>query len=71
MYAFSISGFQEFDRKPTIFKYDELRLATQGFHTTMKLGEGGFGAVYKVVITTFLKETIYRSLCMWPIKAQQ
>ncbi|KAG0504688.1 hypothetical protein M758_11G071100 [Ceratodon purpureus] len=39
--------FEEFDVKPTIFSYNELRAATRDFHPDMKLGEGGYGAVYK------------------------
>ncbi|KAG0557513.1 hypothetical protein KC19_11G136600 [Ceratodon purpureus] len=42
--------FEEFDVKPTIFPYNELRLATRDFHPDMKLGEGGYGAVYKGVL---------------------
>lgn len=38
----------EYDVKPTIFTYNELRNATHDFHPDMKLGEGGYGAVYKV-----------------------
>ena len=34
--------------KPTIFTYNELRAATRDFHPDMKLGQGGYGAVYKV-----------------------
>lgn len=39
--------FEEYDVKPTIFTYRELETATQNFHPSMKLGEGGYGAVYK------------------------
>jgi hypothetical protein len=42
------SGFEEFDVKPTIFSYNELRAATRDFHSDMKLGQGSYGAVYKV-----------------------
>ena len=38
----------EYDVKPTIFTYNELRGATRDFHPDMKLGEGGYGAVFKV-----------------------
>lgn len=40
--------FEEFDVKPTIYSYNELRTATRDFHMDMKLGEGAYGAVYKV-----------------------
>lgn len=42
--------FEEFDVKPTIFPYNELRVATRDFHPDMKLGEGGYGAVYKGIL---------------------
>ncbi|KAG0564236.1 hypothetical protein KC19_8G094400 [Ceratodon purpureus] len=42
--------FEEFDVKPTIFSYNELRAATRDFHLDMKLGEGGYGAVYKGIL---------------------
>ena len=44
-----ITEFQEFDVKPTIFSYKELCHATKDFDPDMKVGEGGFGAVYKVI----------------------
>ncbi|KAM1091238.1 hypothetical protein ACFX2J_018546 [Malus domestica] len=31
------------------FSYDELRLATDNFHSSNKIGRGGFGTVYKVL----------------------
>jgi hypothetical protein len=40
--------FAEYEMKPTLFAYSELQKATRDFHPDMKLGEGGFGAVYKV-----------------------
>ncbi|KAG0624025.1 hypothetical protein M758_3G218500 [Ceratodon purpureus] len=42
--------FEEFDVKPTIFSYNELRIATRDFSEDMKLGQGGYGAVYKGVL---------------------
>ncbi|XVE88512.1 hypothetical protein DITRI_Ditri19aG0075100 [Diplodiscus trichospermus] len=33
--------------KPNTFSYSELKAATEGFSPSNKLGEGGFGAVYK------------------------
>ncbi|KAL3597797.1 hypothetical protein D5086_009434 [Populus alba] len=35
---------------PREFKYKELKKATSNFHESMKLGEGGFGIVYKGVL---------------------
>lgn len=55
MFLFQISNikicvaeFDEFDVKPTIYSYNELKAATRDFHIENKLGEGGYGAVYKV-----------------------
>ena len=42
--------FAEYDLKPTLFTYSELQKATRDFNVDMKLGEGGYGAVYKVPI---------------------
>ncbi|GJN07250.1 hypothetical protein PR202_ga25068 [Eleusine coracana subsp. coracana] len=35
---------------PTRIDYAEIRKATKGFHATMKLGKGGFGAVYRCTL---------------------
>ncbi|KAG0618722.1 hypothetical protein M758_4G087800 [Ceratodon purpureus] len=42
--------FEEFEVKPTIFPYSQLRNATRDFHPDLKLGEGAFGAVYKGIL---------------------
>jgi len=34
--------------KPTIFPYSVLKTATKNFDPNSKLGEGGFGSVFKV-----------------------
>lgn len=31
-----------------VFNYDELKSITNGFHSSNKVGEGGFGIVYQV-----------------------
>ncbi|KAH8942670.1 hypothetical protein BDL97_13G005100 [Sphagnum fallax] len=36
--------------KPTVYSYSVLKTATRNFHQGSKLGEGGFGAVYKGVL---------------------
>jgi hypothetical protein len=33
----------------TLYSYKELEIATNNFDKTLKLGEGGFGVVYKVI----------------------
>ncbi|KAG0603772.1 hypothetical protein M758_10G119500 [Ceratodon purpureus] len=43
----SACEFAEYEMKPTLFSYSELQRATRDFHPDMKLGEGGFGAVFK------------------------
>ena len=40
--------FEEYDMKPTLFSDAELRTATRDFHKDMILGQGAYGAVYKV-----------------------
>jgi hypothetical protein len=37
--------------KPNLYSYAELRVATDDFNPSNKLGEGGFGVVYKVRIS--------------------
>lgn len=38
----------------TLFSYKQLRIATDDFSTLNKIGEGGFGSVYKVMTTVLL-----------------
>jgi len=47
--------------KPTIFTYNELRTATRDFHPDMKLGQGSYGAVYKVELLTLFYELCHQS----------
>lgn len=39
-----------FEIKPTIFVYNEQKVPIKDFNPTMKLGEGSFGVVYRVVV---------------------
>ncbi|KAG6687669.1 hypothetical protein I3842_11G084700 [Carya illinoinensis] len=42
--------FKEREQKLRVFTYNELREATNGFNRLLKIGEGGFGSVYKGTI---------------------
>ncbi|KAB1216927.1 hypothetical protein CJ030_MR4G016060 [Morella rubra] len=42
------------DARPFTFSYTELKTATDDFNPANKLGEGGFGPVYKVLATAIL-----------------
>lgn len=46
--SWNVAEFEEAEVNPKRFDYNELRVATRNFHEDMKLGAGGFGAVYKV-----------------------
>ncbi|CAM6061030.1 unnamed protein product, partial [Sphagnum tenellum] len=59
--------FAEFEVQPTIFGYNELKVATRDFHPTMKLGEGSFGVVYKGILANGIEVAIKQLL----IKSQQ
>ncbi len=48
--------------KPRIYSYNELRIATRDFHHDNKLGEGGFGVVYKVHKTQW---SLFEGYCVW------
>lgn len=37
-----------------VYSYNYLKAATQGFKASNKIGEGGFGSVYKVNFFNFL-----------------
>jgi len=43
-----ITEFEKKDVKPNLYSYKEIKLATKNFDKKNKLGEGGFGVVYKV-----------------------
>ena len=43
-----VAELPEIGPRPSTFSYAELRTATENFNAINKLGEGGFGAVYKV-----------------------
>ena len=52
--------FAEFEVNPKPFLYNELRLATQEFNDSTKLGQGSFGTVYKVRIMLGSDDLLYR-----------
>lgn len=37
-----------------LYSYKELRIATENFSPANKIGEGGFGSVYKVVVLVMI-----------------
>ena len=44
------STFPNLSQRPSnlrLFTYSEMRMATKNFNRTLKIGEGGFGCVYK------------------------
>ncbi|BAT88854.1 hypothetical protein VIGAN_05248600 [Vigna angularis var. angularis] len=43
-------------RGPVNYKYNDLKAGTKNFSAENKLGEGGFGAVYKVVLACERRE---------------
>jgi len=44
----NFAEFAEYEVKPTLYTYTEIRMITDDFHPDMKLGQGHYGAVYKV-----------------------
>ena len=44
----ALSDIKNMEGKPTIFPYHVLKHATNNFSPDNKLGEGGFGSVFKV-----------------------
>lgn len=51
LFSVKISEFLGMDARPYTFQYAELRAATNDFNPANKLGEGGFGPVFKVNIS--------------------
>ncbi|CAN5966329.1 unnamed protein product [Sphagnum jensenii] len=56
-YHKNLSAFREIQKEfakqqvqPILYSYDVLKVATKDFHPSNKLGEGGFGAVYKGIL---------------------
>lgn len=47
---YDIAELLGIDTKPYTFSYSELKNATNDFNHENKLGEGGFGPVYKVML---------------------
>jgi hypothetical protein len=56
-----LTEFAEFEVQPTIFAYNELKVATRDFHPDTKLGEGAYGAVYKVLTFIIPHFTYYHA----------
>jgi hypothetical protein len=47
--------------QPNLFSYAELKAATRSFHLNNKLGEGGYGIVYKVCCSS---AALYPNACL-------
>lgn len=45
-----IEMYKEKEHNLRVFSFDELRNATRNFNRLLKIGEGGFGSVYKACI---------------------
>ena len=43
--------------QPTLYSWNEIKLATRNFHPHNMLGEGAFGVVYKVSLSHFGVQT--------------
>jgi len=57
--------FAEYEVKPTIYTFGEIRASTGDFHPDMKLGKGHYGAVYKVCAYGVLKHRrVLASICV-------
>jgi hypothetical protein len=48
MFLFMFAELYSIVGRPNVFSYSELRSATENFSSSNRLGEGGYGAVYKV-----------------------
>jgi len=55
------ADIQNIEGKPTIFPYSVLKVATKNFDPNCKLGEGGFGSVFKVPSTVNVNSINWRN----------
>jgi len=50
-----------------IYTYRELRSATESFSPANKIGQGGFGEVYKVIAAVWYQSRIYEDF-LYPLR---
>ncbi len=52
IFLLNCAEFAKQQVQPTLYSYNVLRIAIKDFHTENKLGQGGFGIVYQVSLST-------------------
>jgi len=59
LFMYDFAELLGIDTMPYTFSYSELKNATNDFNLENKLGEGGFGPVYKVIFCPFKVKVIF------------
>ena len=61
----STADYPDEDGSFRLFTYNQLKLATCNFHSSEKVGEGGFGSVFKVIYTFSILILLMSLLFNW------